>query len=66
MAETPRLAGEEQGRVMWSRETVPMGSAHKARSEGALGLDPEVSEEGADGASGASWARPDAADRDGA
>ena len=33
MVETPRLASEEQGRVMWSRETLPTGRAHEARAE---------------------------------
>jgi hypothetical protein len=66
MVETPRLAGEEQGRVMWSRETVSTGRAHEARFEGALGGDSEIWEEGPDGPGGASCARPDSADRDGA
>jgi len=66
MVETPRLAGEEQGRVMWSRETVPTGRAHEARFESASDLDSEVPEEGADGAGGASCARPDPANCDGA
>src|SRR5262245_49498793 len=51
---------------MWSRETVPAGSAHEALFEGASGVDPEISQDGADGAGGASCARPDPANRDGA
>jgi len=66
MVETPRLAGEEQGRVMWSRETVPVGRAHEARLEGPPGVDSEIWEEDTDGPSGASCARPDWADCDGA
>src|SRR5438094_1933802 len=34
---------------MWSRETVPAGSAHEARFEGASHVDPEIPEESADG-----------------
>ena len=63
---TPRLADEVQGRVMWSRETVPSGRAHEARFEGTSRMDSEISEEGADRRGGASCARPDSTDRDGA
>ena len=60
----PSPSGEEKVVVVWSRAEVPTRRAHKVRSEGALGVDTEVSKESIARAIGDSCARPDPTDRD--
>ena len=60
----PSPSGEEKVVVMWSRAEVPTWCAHEVRSEGALGVDTEVSQESAGRTIGDSCARPDPTDRD--
>ena len=60
----PSPSGEEKVVVVWSRAEVPTRRAHKVRSEGALGVDTEVSKKSIARAIGDSCARPDPTDRD--
>jgi Transposase IS200 like len=58
MVETPRLQAKQGFGVTWSRATLPTGSAHEERPEGASSVGAEVSESGFEWGGRDSGARP--------